>query len=136
MGKTIFISSHILSELADLCDSVTILDRGEVKYTGSMKGLLKSSTSEHEHQNFRLTMARSSEDLVETLKNTEGVLEVSESESEENTYKITLDVEVCTTNKLLGIVISQEIEVLEFKEDLKHLNEAFMNLTEAGVREK
>jgi len=27
MGKTIFISSHILSELALLCDSVTILDR-------------------------------------------------------------------------------------------------------------
>jgi ABC-2 type transport system ATP-binding protein len=122
--------------LADLCDSVTILDRGAVKYTGSMKGLLKSTTSEQEHQNFRLTMAKSSGELVETLRSTEGVVEISESESEENTYKIALDLEVCSTNKLLGIVIGQEVEVIEFKEDLKHLNEAFMNLTEAGVREK
>src|SRR4029078_1536114 len=30
LGKTIFISSHILSELAELFDSVTIIDRGIV----------------------------------------------------------------------------------------------------------
>ena len=36
MGKTVFISSHILSELAMLCDSVTILDRGRLKYSGPM----------------------------------------------------------------------------------------------------
>src|SRR5215472_16465918 len=40
MGKTIFISSHILSELADLCDSVTIIDVGRIKYSGSMSSLL------------------------------------------------------------------------------------------------
>src|SRR4030095_2170083 len=35
LGKTIFISSHILSELAELCDGVTIIDRGKVKYRGT-----------------------------------------------------------------------------------------------------
>src|SRR5690606_24211214 len=40
MGKTIFISSHILSELAELCDSVTIIDRGRIKYSGAMNDLL------------------------------------------------------------------------------------------------
>ena len=136
MGKTIFISSHILSELADLCDSVTILDRGQVKYTGSMKGLLTHSTTESTQQVYRLSLAAPSEDLVNKLKNTDGILAVETLKDQDNSYQITFDKENCSTNTILGIVISQDIEILEFKENLKHLNDAFMSLTEAGVREK
>ena len=42
MGKTVFISSHILSELAELCDSVTIIDRGQIKFSGPMDVLLEN----------------------------------------------------------------------------------------------
>src|SRR6266571_1610868 len=51
MGKTIFISSHILSELAELCDSVTIIDAGRIKFSGSMQTLLVKS---QEHPTYRL----------------------------------------------------------------------------------
>jgi len=36
MGKTILISSHILSELADLCDSVAIIERGKLLACGNL----------------------------------------------------------------------------------------------------
>ena len=39
MGKTVLISSHILPELADMCDHMTILDHGKAIFTGSMAEL-------------------------------------------------------------------------------------------------
>jgi len=36
MGKCIMISSHILSELAELCSSIGIIERGRLLYAGSI----------------------------------------------------------------------------------------------------
>jgi len=41
MGKTIFISSHILSELADCCTSVGIMERGELLTAGPIEDILR-----------------------------------------------------------------------------------------------
>jgi ABC-2 type transport system ATP-binding protein len=37
MGKTILISSHILTELADLCTSVGIIERGRLQFAGGIE---------------------------------------------------------------------------------------------------
>lgn len=39
-GKTIFLSSHILSEVEQICDRVIIIDRGRMVRTGTMRELL------------------------------------------------------------------------------------------------
>jgi len=39
MGKTIVLSSHILSELAELCDSVGIIERGHLVASGSLEAI-------------------------------------------------------------------------------------------------
>src|SRR5205823_387330 len=41
MGKTIVISSHILPELADLCNTVGIIERGELIYSGPVADIVK-----------------------------------------------------------------------------------------------
>ena len=41
MGKTIMVSSHILPELADICNKVGIIERGELVFNGSVEELLK-----------------------------------------------------------------------------------------------
>ncbi len=38
-GKTIFISSHILSELGEMCDHLLFLDAGRIVHEGSMESL-------------------------------------------------------------------------------------------------
>jgi len=39
MGKTILISSHILTELSDICTSVAILEKGKVVASGSIESI-------------------------------------------------------------------------------------------------
>ncbi len=36
MGKTVMISSHILSELEEICDTIGIVERGQLVFSGSM----------------------------------------------------------------------------------------------------
>ncbi len=129
MGKTIFISSHILSELAELCDAVTIIDRGKVKYSGSMHGLLLTSD---EHPAYRLTVAGEA-DWTESLRSIAGVLKVESIEGRPE-YRIEFDQTQLDTNKLLQGILGLNIPILAFAEDKRHLNEAFMDLTERGVK--
>src|SRR5260221_3982544 len=42
MGKTILISSHILTELSDICTSVAILEKGKVVTSGSIESIKKA----------------------------------------------------------------------------------------------
>ena len=41
MGKTIMVSSHILPELADICNKVGIIERGELHYNDTVDELMK-----------------------------------------------------------------------------------------------
>ena len=41
LGKTILISSHILPELADLCNTVGIIEQGELLYSGPVADIVR-----------------------------------------------------------------------------------------------
>ena len=41
-GKTILLSSHILTELAEMCDAVTVIEKGRILATGAVHEILES----------------------------------------------------------------------------------------------
>jgi ABC-2 type transport system ATP-binding protein len=131
LGKTIFISSHILSELAELCDGVTILDRGEVKYTGSMRGLIANDGAE---AGYVFTLAADHPAFVNALSAVPGVKKVTPADNGEWKYTVAFDRAQVAPNALLAAALQSGAQILGFTEDVKHLNEAFMDLTEPGVR--
>jgi ABC-2 type transport system ATP-binding protein len=130
IGKTIFISSHILSELAELCDSVTIIDRGRVKYTGTMAELAYGGDR---HPGYTLTLAADDAETEDRLKGLPGVIDVSRLDGVP-AYRITVDdLEPVDANSLLRGVLDLGLPVAGFAINRKHLNQAFMDLTEQGV---
>ena len=131
LGKTVFISSHILSELAELCDSVTILDRGAVKYTGTMRGLI---VGEKAGDAFAITLATAHPPLVAALSALPGITRVEPPADGEARYTVEFDPATLTPNAILRAALASGASITAFQEDVKHLNQAFMDLTEPGVR--
>ena len=132
LGKTVFISSHILSELATLCDSVTIIDRGQTRYCGPMSGLLRHAG---EHIKFELRLAEAVAGLDTTLREIKGVEQVDVTQ---DGRQLMLDAHAQdhVTNDILQAVMSAGGVILTFRERERQLDEAFMELTQAGVREQ
>lgn len=44
-GKTIFLNSHILSEMEQICDDIAILNKGEILFSGSLESILNQGKS-------------------------------------------------------------------------------------------
>jgi ABC-2 type transport system ATP-binding protein len=131
LGKTIFISSHILSELATLCDGVTIVDRGKVKYTGAMRGLI--AATEGDTAAYILTLEKEHPPLIAALEAVSGVT-AKQSEAGLPKYSVQFDKTSIAPNTILHAALACGASIAAFQEDVKHLNDAFMDLTDPGVR--
>lgn len=129
MGKTIFISSHILSELAELCDSVTIIDRGTVKFSGAMDDLLERGQTQDVYV---VSLEGEPEELVPQLESLESVAAAELVAAGRNQYRLSLHPGI-PLNNLLCDLGQSELIVKSLVPERKQLNQAFMDLTQGGV---
>jgi ABC-2 type transport system ATP-binding protein len=129
MGKTIFISSHILGELADLCDSVTIIDRGWTKFSGPMQELL---AGRGDSVAYVLELAQEHQPAEEALRAVEGVSDVSKEEGKA-VYRFRFDPARTAPGAILAVVLASGASVTGYRRSTRELGQAFMELTEPGV---
>jgi ABC-2 type transport system ATP-binding protein len=131
MGKTVFISSHILSELAELCDSVTIIDRGQVRFSGPMDVLLDNPD---EQPSWTLRLAVVDPEALGRIQQLSCVASISEPEFPTGRdFNIQLT-PPATGNDFLKEMLTLDLPLVSFSQQRRHLNQAFMDLTTRGVR--
>lgn len=121
-GKTIFMSSHILTDIEALCDNVAILRAGKLVELGKLDELLRASGID---QGFEITIGNiSARSLQESLKDLKGV----EIDTKPNGVTVNVRTETDVTavlahigglgGKLIGVTQArQSLEELFEKQD-------------------
>jgi ABC-2 type transport system ATP-binding protein len=127
MGKTIVVSSHILAELAELCDSVGIIEKGRLVASGS---LAEISRHVRQERTLRLKVLSDLNEAKVALRHQPGVGEVYEV----NGF---LEVEFVgddeATALLLASLVACGVKVVSFSEVSSDLEEVFLRLTKGEV---
>ncbi len=126
MGKTIVLSSHILSELAEMCDQVGIIEKGRLVYSGSMAQL-----SQQAHGQRRLELRTLSPDgeVEAALQAYPGVTDCYLTDKGWAVHFSGEDEALAT---LLAYLIERKIQVIHFRQVADDLEAVFMQITTAG----
>jgi ABC-2 type transport system ATP-binding protein len=128
-GKTIMVSSHILPELADMCNKVGIIDRGVMGFSGTVDEAIQRVRPRIVLQ---IEVAGDIPTAANLLRKHPLVAEVAEQPSR---LIVTLNEGVKEYAELSSLLVSAGYPIKLFREEEVNLESAFMLLTKGlGVR--
>jgi len=128
-GKAVLISSHILTELAEICDGVIIIEHGRILRAGKMDQVLAGDVPK---RTVHIRVLDRHEDLHKKL------LETPNIEMASLLVDNTVEAEVAGTEEtccdLLAMLIQYGFRIIEFRQRRADLEEIFMNVTKGEVQ--
>ncbi len=126
--KTILISSHILTELSEICDSLAIIEQGEIVVTGTVEKVLEEIQPEQE---LALRFVGSEDSHLETL----AVLPMVE-----DVYPAPPEIRVKFTGEeedvpdFIEQMLSNGLRPVEVTYEEQNLEDIFMEVTEGELQ--
>jgi ABC-2 type transport system ATP-binding protein len=123
MGKTIIISSHILSELQTLCNRVAIIEKGKLIYSGPVQGVRNQMAA---GQIYWVKVAETPEKAIELLKPR---TEITEVEQVDGQIKVTLASHDTDPSFLADTLVRGGMRLTGLWEEELGLEEVFMHVT-------
>lgn len=127
MGKTILISSHILTELADICTSIGIIERGQLLMHGPIEDVYRQIRS---HRNLDIRVNSEVDKAASILRSEPGLREVR---VDQNRLLAELDIDDAGLALLLRKMLDQGVEVRSFNDKDPTLEDVFMTVTKGIV---
>jgi len=122
-GKTIMVSSHILPELADICNKVGMIEKGKLLVCGEVAELMKKV---RRHILLQISVSGDNSSAAKVLEAHDSVEKV---ELREDRIFTTLGESVEDYSELPTLLIESGHKLTLFKEDEINLETAFMALT-------
>lgn len=133
MGKTILLSSHILSEVADVCTHIAIIEAGSLVTQGDMATLKKQLRA---HRLMQIRILGEMTPLQELLLQSEQVNNVTTGEDEalpSGTLRFDFRGSDEELGGLLASFIQSGIQVVSFSEETGDLEDIFLHMTKGIV---
>ena len=126
--KAILISSHILTELSEICDGAVIIEQGRIITAGTLQEIAKSNVEQH---TVLIRPLDRQDDLHRSLLLMPNVVAVNQLGNEIEA-RITGSEETCSD--LLVSLIRDGYRIIEFKQQGGDLESVFMNVTKGEVQ--
>jgi ABC-2 type transport system ATP-binding protein len=130
MGKTIIISSHILSELSEMCTSIVIIEKGQAVMSGTVEDIVKKV---YHSRTIRVKVLDKIEETMRLLQEYPDVISVDNKGS--SIVEASFKGDDVFLSQLLVRLIQNNIPVVSFNQAEGNLEDIFMKVT-ATLEEK
>ncbi len=127
MGKTIMISSHILTELSDLCDSVGIIERGQLLANGKIKDIERQM---HPVQVVTFQFHDRADEALATLKAHPHALS---ARLDDSSVVVEFDQSPEKIYELVKLVVQKDLPLIGLREERRNLEDLFMKITQGEL---
>jgi ABC-2 type transport system ATP-binding protein len=127
-GKTILLSSHILTELSEMCDLVTVIEQGKILATGTVQEILESVRP---RRVLSVRLAGPSDRIEQFLLEQPGVLDVHEAGGR---FQFEFEGDDEEQAALVTRLVTEGFAVLEFSAHSADLEDLFIEITEGRVQ--
>ena len=128
MGKTILISSHILPELADFCNTIAVIEQGKLVVSGDVEEIMRRCRG---GLVLKIRLVDRATEAIELLNKTELINSVTTDE--EGFILATYLGEEGTQHQVLRSLVLNDFKVIGFEEARVDLQDVFMQVTRGVV---
>jgi len=128
--KAILISSHILTELTEICNGVVIIERGKILETGTIDDVLKKSVPRRTIA-VRLADVSAGPHLLKEILQMPHV-ENARTVAGETHFEFGGNDDAAA--EILNLLIARKFKVVEFRQTRANLEDIFMTVTKGGVQ--
>jgi len=126
MGKTILVSSHILPELADICNKIGIIERGALLFDGDVQTAIRQV---QQHVIFHIKVGEGEMNRAEDELSTHPDVSKVEIKDGEHMLRVTLRDGVYDASRIAATLVNNGFALKMLHEEEIDLEDVFMGIT-------
>lgn len=131
MGKTLIVSSHILSELAEMSTSIGIIERGRLLFSGSIEDAYDRIGRGHR---IVVTTEPGGTNLKAAASAIASDPRIAEANATDTGLEITLAAGNASHHTVVELVLAQNLRISAFSPQAPKLEDAFITLTKGELQ--